>query len=509
MTFLNPFFLYLLLPLIFFLWQNIHALSKSIHIIILILIVITLSHPIKEQTLIQVAVDAQDIIIAIDVSSSMKARDLIPNRYSFAKKTIVSLLNANPSANVMLIAFTSNPLLLSPPTTDHALIAIALESLNLEFILSKGTSLEKLFKKLSLLKTGHKHLILMTDGGEETQLTKLTTLLQKSNISLTVLALGTKQGTSIEQNNGTLLKNKEGNLVISRINPLLKSLAKVAKGSYLMASHSPKVTAQKITTILQDQKNKAQVIKKKQQKHTELYQVPLFLALLLFFILHTKFIKYLVVFLSIFTMPTQASIFDHYYLNLAYTSYAKNDFNTTQKQLQKIKDLSLQSQIMLANTHYKQNAFTKSIKIYKYIHSTSLQTKQQIYYNIANAYSMQKKYHKAKIYYTKVLQLGIDNDAKHNLDLIALLNDKKTAKLGIAHPKSQDTSSSKNESQDKKESKTEDEPSAGSGSDGKGNPHKKEKGKKLLNLMQESKYPLSSKVYELINKGYIHEKQPW
>ncbi|PTB87132.1 VWA domain-containing protein, partial [cyanobacterium G8-9] len=190
------------------------------------------------------------MIIALDVSYSMRATDLSPTRYDFAKETIRVLLEKNPSDNIMLIAFTTNPLLLSPPTTDHTLINIALKSLNPEFILTKGTSLEKLFKKLSQLDAGHKNLILMTDGGEESDLTKLTSILADSDISLTILALGSKQGITIKNKDGSLLKDKQGNLVISRINPLLEILASTVKGNYITASSSPEATANQIDTVL-------------------------------------------------------------------------------------------------------------------------------------------------------------------------------------------------------------------------------------------------------------------
>ncbi len=191
MTLLYPSFLWLLIPLALLLWQSSRKLIHMVHLIILMLIVISLARPAQEEALQEAGIEAKDIIIAVDVSYSMKAKDIAPTRYDFAKETIAALLQANPGDNIMLIAFTTNPLLLSPPTTDHALINIALENLNPEFILTKGTSLEKLFKRLSSMKMGHKNLILITDGGEEEHLEKLTTLLQTSDISLTILALGT------------------------------------------------------------------------------------------------------------------------------------------------------------------------------------------------------------------------------------------------------------------------------------------------------------------------------
>jgi len=201
---------------------------------------------------------------------------------------------------------------------------------------------------------------------------------------------------------------------------------------------------------------------------------------------------------------------DNYHLNLAYKSYKGTDFNETKRQLKQIKDRSLQSQMLLANTYYKQRAFKKAIQTYKSIRSTSPDIKQQLYYNIANAYAMLESYDKAKIYYTKALQLGEDTDAKHNLHLVALLSDKKSADLGIAHPKSQDSSSSKSESQEEtKESKSEDEPSSGSGGGGESQTQKEQEKSKLISDDSQEQHPLGSKVYELINKGYIREKQPW
>ncbi len=510
MTLLYPSFLWLLLPLALLLWSSSRKLMHVVHLIILMLIVVTLARPVQEEALQEASIEAKDIIIALDVSYSMKATDISPTRYDFAKETISALLQANPGDNIMLIAFTTNPLLLSPPTTDHALINVALENLNPEFILTKGTSLEKLFKKLASMKMGHKNLVLMTDGGEEEKLEKLTTLVQNSDIALTILALGTTQGTTIQNKDGSLLKDKEDNLVISRVNPLLESLASSVSGAYFTASNTPQATAGNLNDALQSNANKAQSVEKMQRHYLELYQIPLSLALLLFFMVHTRAVKYLLILFTLLGVQAEASILDNYHLNRAYKSYNGSDFNETKRQLKQIKIRSLQSQMVLANTYYKQRAFKKAIQTYKSIRSTSPEIKQQLYYNIGNAYAMLESYDKAKVYYTKVLQLGEDTDAKHNLHLVALLSDQKSADLGIAHPKSQDSSSSKSESQEEsEESKSEDEPSSGSGGGGESQTQKEQEKSKLISDDSQEQHPLGSKVYELINKGYIREKQPW
>ncbi|MEA1880776.1 MAG: VWA domain-containing protein, partial [Campylobacterota bacterium] len=222
MTLLYPSVLILFIPLLLLYIRSDKRIVIRVHIIVLMLLILALSRPTIKESLQTVEIEAKDIIIALDVSYSMHATDIAPTRYSFAKETIQSLLHKNPTDNIMLMVFTSNPLLLSPPTTDHKLIEVALQSFNPQFILTKGTSLEKLFTKIHTIQkdqTGHKSLILITDGGEEDSVDVLAQKLEKSNVSLITLALGTKRGTSIKAKNDTLLKDKEGHLIISRINP--------------------------------------------------------------------------------------------------------------------------------------------------------------------------------------------------------------------------------------------------------------------------------------------------
>ncbi len=361
------------------------------------------------------------------------------------------------------------------------------------------------------MQSEQKNLILITDGGEEDNSGELSTIIQNANISLTILGLGSRQGSVVENADGSLLKDKAQNLIISRINPLLERLASETGGTYMTASSSPVATAKSLYTALHMDEQTGGFITKKQHRYRELYQIPLLFALLLFLMLHTRAVTFLVVTFSLLGITAEASVLDNYYLDKAYQSYREREFNTTAEYLGKLENPSLESQFALANTYYKQGAYKKALKSYLSIRSTSAQIKQKLYYNIANCYAKQKAYEKAKIYYTKALQLGEDKDAKANLALVALLADKKSAELGIAHPKSQSSDSSKSEQQEGKEEETrdEDQPSSGSGDGGeKSNTKEQEKGKLTLDPKQE-KQPLGSKVYELINKGYIHEKQPW
>jgi len=89
---------------------------------------------------------------------------------------------------------------------------------------------------------------------------------------------------------------------------------------------------------------------------------------------------------------------------------------------------------------------------------------------------------------------------------------RKAQKLGMAHPQSQNNHAAKSltESSNNKKKKKESQSSTGSGSGGETQSKKHKKNAKLhLQEDHTQPHPLSSKVYELINKGYIHETQPW
>jgi len=514
MILLYPSFLWFLIPLgLFFFYYKRRSLFVKVHLIILILIIITLSRPAIEEGMQESSIDALDIIIALDVSYSMKAKDISPTRYDYAKRMINAFLKANSKDNIMLIGFTTNPLLLSPPTTDHTLISMALESLNPKYILTKGTSLKKLFAKLASMKQTNKELILMTDGGEGESVEDLAVQLKKTDLRLTVVALGTQTGTTIQKEDGTMLKDKEGNLVVSRINPMLKKLTAEVNGNYVTISGSAESTAEKLQALMHNKERKTEQIKKMQYNYTELYQIPLLLAALLFLMLHTRASKYLLILFALSGMQAEASVWDGYYLHKAYNAYHAQDFNASRRALSAVEKVSLQSRIAEANSYYKLGNYKKAIARYKSVHSTKPKIKQMLFYNTANAYTLLKEYDKAKIYYTKALQFGDDADALHNLSLVALLEQKAKADLGISHPKSQNSDASKSESQessDEKKGRDEDQPSSGSGTGGESKEEKSDKEKKRLMLDKDTKaQPLSSKVYELINKGYIRETHPW
>lgn len=511
MSILYPALLWLLIPFTLLFVYRPKILIDTIHLLILMLMVIALSRPVIEQSPQTQKIEAKDVIIALDVSYSMRAEDIQPNRYQYAKTLINALLARNVGDNITLIAFTTNPLLLSPPTTDHTLISLALESLQTDNILTRGTSIQKLLGKVGVLPVNDKNLILITDGGEENDIETLQEIIRMHGIHPLILAMGTTTGATIPQKDGSLLKDSEGNLVVSRINPLLQNLAEQSRGKYLSASGSPQTDAQKLQEMLDEQAIQKNIIKKTARSYMELFWLPLIFGLVLFGLVHTKGVKYLLIIAALTGTQASASWLDGYRLQNAYESYDKAEYNITLETLSRLSTVSLQSRYAQANSAYKLGEYERALRLYRSIRTMSPKVKQTLYYNIANCYTMLLRYDKAKAYYTKALQLGSDADAEANLALIAM-HKEESQMPGMSNPASQENSASTNQNQsdhDEQNEESQGQSGSGSGSGGSEQGKKNKEEIKLIEDTQSKEQPMGSKAYEMINKGYIHETQPW
>jgi Ca-activated chloride channel family protein len=504
-VFLNITLIWFIIPVALLYYYHKKTLIETTHIVILLLLLLALMRPVWQQEPKETQIEARDIIIALDISYSMRAKDITPSRYEYAKETIELLLKQNSTDNITLIAFTTNPLLLSPPTTDHTLISIALSSLNIEYILTHGTSIKRLLEMVAELNIVDKNLILITDGGEESGSTTLNQMIKSSHISLTTLAVGTTRGTTILTDDGSLLKDDRGDLIISRLNPMLKSL-----NSGYIEANSPSKDAKKILKSIANQTTKS--VTKMQLNYIELYSIPLLLALLLFITIHTRAIKYLIIVLALFGVEATASVLDSLKLLSAYSAYSEGDFNTSQRELLSITDISLESQMALGGSYYRGGLYQKALDIYLSISSTSKETKRVLYYNIANCYIKLDRYTEAIESYIKSLQLGFDEDSINNLAIAIEYQKGRSSNIAMSSPHSQNSSansSKEGKSSNKKENSQ--DSSGSSGGSQKGKKSKKEEAKSTLleSTPPSPRHPISSKVYDLINRGYIYEKQPW
>ena len=100
---------------------------------------------------------------------------------------------------------------------------------------------------------------------------------------------------------------------------------------------------------------------------------------ILFLLLHTRGVKYLLMFAALAGIQANASWLDNYTLKQAYESYADKDYNRTAQTLQHISSTSLQSRYTQASSAYRLGDYNKALKLYGSIRSTSPQVKQTLY----------------------------------------------------------------------------------------------------------------------------------
>ncbi|SMP86945.1 Ca-activated chloride channel family protein [Epsilonproteobacteria bacterium SCGC AD-308-O04] len=524
MTFIYPWLFFLFIPLYIFYKTEPQSIDTSkirqrkLLYLSLSFILIALTRPVISNTINNQKFDAQDYIIAIDASYSMQADDLKPTRYEVAKQNIQELLHKLPKDRFSIFAFTSNAMLISPPTTDTEISMMALDVLNPKFILTKGTSIYELLKTISKTFYDKKNLIIFSDGGEDHNLARLLSMAKKSNIIPYIVATGSQDG-AILKNDDFNIKDENNNLVISRINPILKDFALGSGGKYYELDSDSNAVVTDLISELGSSSQKNEQTNIQVLSFTELFYAPLLLAIFFFFIAVTKIHQLYLLFLPFLFLPnsSHAVLLDFYHLDKANKHYHEKQYLNSAQEFEKITP-SVESYYNLGVSYYKAKHYKKAIEVFSKIKSTDSTLKQKLFYNMGNCAVELKKYDRAKIYYSQALALGFDEDSFYNLSLLYKLSLKEKIDVSAMMPKkdshksikdSQQSNTTKDES---KSSSSKSNQKAGESSAGSSSAeNKKEYQEKLekSDKINKSQYKIGYKAYELINKGYTNEKHPW
>lgn len=518
MTLLVPWVLALFIPLFFFYKKDSLHASRQTKLLYLTLafLLLALSRPVMPSALEDEKFDSQEYIIALDASYSMQADDIKPSRYEAAKALIKELIRTQPKDRFTLFAFTSNTLLISPPTTDGAISMMALDALNPNFILTKSTELQQLFQTVAKTQAQRKNLIIFSDGGDENDLDALLKLCTSYAIIPTIIATASKDGTTLKKD-GVVLKDQYNALVISRINPLLKDLALQGGGNYYELDAS---TLAKLSHDMAGNKKKNESATIQVQSFSELFYFPLLLALILFLAAITKLhqLSFLALFLFL-PNPSHASFIDFYHFTKAQNAYQHKAYLDAAHEFEKATP-SVPSSFNIATSYYKAGHYKRALEVFSTIQTSSKTTKQKIFYAMAGCAIHLARYDRAEVYYEQALALGEDADALYNLNLLHELSPKTGANISDMLPpksaQSKQNSSKKTATQndEKKEGKGKSgsNQQAGESTQGAGDAKKNEQQESDKNTQkspQKKQYQMGYRSYETINKGYTNEKSPW
>lgn len=189
------------------------------------------------------SMQAHDIIVALDVSKSMLAEDLKPNRLERAKLSLKNLIRRRPKDRFGIVIFAGSAALQLPLTTDKAAADVLIDKISTESLSIGGTNLSAALER-SLMAFGdpgpmNRALILISDGEdhEEGALEKASEL-ARQGIRLFTIGIGKPEGVPIPvYANGRFQGYKTdetGKTVVTRLNEnLLKELARLGGGIYV------------------------------------------------------------------------------------------------------------------------------------------------------------------------------------------------------------------------------------------------------------------------------------
>ncbi|WP_292664469.1 VWA domain-containing protein [Nitratifractor sp.] len=203
------------------------------------LMIVALARPVIPKGEKVINVKGISAVIALDISGSMRSKDLYPNRLEFAKKKLSELLDAMPSDEIAVTAFAHNAFVLAPFTSDKATLKQIVDGVDESYINMASTDFVAMADLAARLLRDKKQkvLIVFSDGGDKEDLKGLAALLKKRGITLYAVLVGTKKGAPVLDEQGRPLKLRNGDLAITQLNEALGKIARESGGDFVVAGY--------------------------------------------------------------------------------------------------------------------------------------------------------------------------------------------------------------------------------------------------------------------------------
>jgi len=271
-------------------------LKLILELFIILFLCIALANPKIGTELKSINREGVDIVFAIDVSKSMLAEDIAPNRLVRSKRIISEIINSLSSDRVGIVAYAAQAIPQVPLTTDFASVKNFLQIIDTDMLSSQGTSIDSALN-LSVNffdqnSDTNRVLILISDGEDHDDIPdSLIKLISENNINLITIGIGQEAGTTIPiKIDGTIdsyKKDSNGDVVITKRNSdILLKIASSSRGEYIDGNNTEdalELVKTKLDKIDKSEFESSQFVEYKQQ-----FQI--FILLSLLFIISDIFI---------------------------------------------------------------------------------------------------------------------------------------------------------------------------------------------------------------------------
>ncbi len=351
-----------------------------------------------------------DVMIALDVSKSMLAKDIQPNRLERAKQLVNKLIDQLQNDRIGIVVFAGKAYLQMPVTADHSAAKMYLSAAGPDAIPTQGTviaeALKMCYAGFNSREKKYKTIVLISDGEDhDEEALNVAEQVASSGVIIHTIGIGSTQGSPIpDETTGQMKTDAEGNTVITRLNEEeLASIAKKGGGVYQHYASSDQAVTNIMNQIgrMEQRTIKDDSLINWKSYFQYLLGAALLLLLLEFFISERRNIRgprlkpavaVLMLFIStaVFAQPDKESI------RQGNEAYKKGDFATAEANYQK------------ASTQNPQNATA--------------------YYNLGNAQYRSKKTDESLASYDQAIKLLPNNaqksDAYYNKGVVLQNNDK-------------------------------------------------------------------------------------
>ncbi len=190
-----------------------------------------------------------DIVFAIDVSKSMLAEDIAPNRLEKAKRLVSEIINQLASDRIGIIAYAGQAYPQLPITTDYGAAKMFLQSMNTNMLSSQGTAINAAIDLASTYfnddEQTNRVLFIVSDGEDHSEGSTIDAVeyAKQNGIRVFTIGVGRPKGAPIPiKRNGvveSLKKDNQGEVVITRLNEaVLSEIAHEGNGEYIDGSNT-------------------------------------------------------------------------------------------------------------------------------------------------------------------------------------------------------------------------------------------------------------------------------
>ena len=226
-----------------------------------------------------------ETVIALDISNSMLAEDVAPNRLEKSKNIISRLVDSFEDDKMGLIVFAGDAFIQLPITSDFISAKMFLESINPELITRQGTDIKAAIDMATRSFTPNegvgKAIIIITDGeNHEGGATEAAKAAAEKGMSVYVMGVGSPEGSPIPTGRNDFRRDKEGNVIVTKLNEkMCQEIAAAGNGVYIRIDNTN--NAQKILQKEIDKLAKADIETAVYSEYDEQFQAVAWIAFVL------------------------------------------------------------------------------------------------------------------------------------------------------------------------------------------------------------------------------------